>query len=129
MSVTDLIPVQYRMLAVLFAAAVALAAAAAAGAVINGWRMDGGHQHAIAAEKASYALLLGQYNDLKLKVGTQNAAIDLMAEKTKAAGERRELAEKFAAEAIKGTTARQAAARNSPATNCDGVLREAWGQK
>ncbi len=129
MSITDLIPVQYRMLTALIAVAVALSAAAAVGAVVNGWRMDGDHQRAIAAEKAAYAVLRGQYADLTLKVGAQNAAIDLMTEKTKAAGERRELAEKFAAEAIKGTTARQTSARASQAPNCDGVLREAWRQK
>jgi hypothetical protein len=52
-----------------------------------------------------------------------------MAASTKAADDRRDMAERFAASTIKATGARESAARASGATNCDGVLREAWGQK
>jgi hypothetical protein len=66
---------------------------------------------------------------LRASITIQNSAVDAMALSVAAADERRDLAERYAATAIKATGARQAAARASAATTCDGVLREAWGQR
>jgi hypothetical protein len=66
---------------------------------------------------------------LRASIDLQNSAVDAMAASTKAADDRRDMAERYAASAIKATGAREAAARASAATNCNGVLREAWGQK
>lgn len=66
---------------------------------------------------------------LRASINLQNSAVDAMALSVKAADERRDVAERYAVTAIKATGAREAAARASAATTCDGVLREAWGQK
>lgn len=66
---------------------------------------------------------------LRASVTIQNSAVDAMALSVAAADERRDVAERYAATAIKATGARQASARASAATTCDGVLREAWGQR
>lgn len=129
MSLTDMIPVQYRILAAMIALGVALAAAALAGATIEGWRLDGSHQREIATEKASYGLLLGQYNDLRVKTTEQNGAVSVLAEKTKSADERREVAEKYAAGLVQTTERRITEIKASKATTCDGVLRDAWGKR
>ena len=66
---------------------------------------------------------------LRASITIQNSAVDAMALSVKAADDRRDVAERYAVTAIKATGAREAAARASVATTCDGVLREAWGQK
>ncbi len=125
---TDLIPIQYRMMAAIIGVAVLAAASAVAGAVVEHWRMDAAGQHDIAAEKASYATLLAQHNALKLSTEKQNGAVNLLGAKTEAAEARSEQAEKLAASAIKSAAARVAAAKSSAATTCGGVLRETWGK-
>lgn len=66
---------------------------------------------------------------LRASITIQNSAVDAMALSVKAADDRRDVAERYAVTAIKATGAREAAARASAATTCDGVLREAWGQR
>lgn len=119
MSITDLVPVQYRMAAMLIGAAVALSASFGAGWAVNGWRMDGGHQRELAAEK-------GRYDLLTEKVREQNAAVATMSTLTVAADQRREVAERFASDVVKGIGRRSASVAASKETTCDGVLREAW---
>lgn len=110
-----IIPPQYR----LALGAAALILAAAGGAVVNGWRLDGAHQRALTAKQA-------EYDALASAVREQNRAVEKMGDATKAAVERRQTAEKFAATAIARAGARGAAAAASNATDCDGVLRENW---
>jgi opacity protein-like surface antigen len=129
MSVTDLIPVQYRVLSALIALAVAMAAAAAAAVVVEHWRMDGDMQRAIATEKASYAVLLAQHNALTISTTKQNGAVDLLAVKADAADQRRALAEKYAAGIIQTKNQRIAEILAGKATTCEGVLRESWGKR
>lgn len=66
---------------------------------------------------------------LRASIALQNSAMDEMAKRTKVADDRREVAERYTLIAIKAASAREAAARSSTATTCDGVLREAWGQR
>lgn len=116
----DLIPVQYRVIAAVAGAAIALGAAAAGGATINGWRLDSEHQRAMTEQK-------DRYDALADKIREQNRAVELMQKDTAAADERRKLAEQYAAGIINRIGNRTDAVNNSKATNCDGVLRDAWG--
>lgn len=116
----DLIPVQYRVIAAVAGAAIALGAAAAGGATINGWRLDAEHQRAMTEQK-------DRYDALSDKVREQNRAVELMQKDTAAADDRRKLAEQYAAGIINRIGTRTDAVNNSKATNCDGVLRDAWG--
>lgn len=99
---------------------VAMVLAAGAGAVTNGWRLDAAHQRAMTAKQ-------GEYDQLADKVREQNRGIERLAATTAAADERRKLAESYAADITKriGNRARDVA--NSTATDCNGVLKEAWG--
>ncbi|MFZ3289250.1 MAG: hypothetical protein WA191_20720 [Telluria sp.] len=117
----NLIPPQYRLLASLAALAVALAGSAAAGAVINGWRLDGDHQRALAENKK-------EYDGLADQVREQNRAVDALAAASKTADQRRQVAETYTASIIAGLDRRSAAVAGSKAADCDGVLREAWGK-
>jgi len=114
-----IIPPQYRLAAGAFALTLGLVGAAAAGAVVNGWRLDGAHQRALASEK-----------DLRVAaqklVTEQSAAVDKLGAEKRAADERRQVAEKFAASAIARTQTRAAAVAASQAPDCSGVMREAW---
>jgi hypothetical protein len=109
----------YRAMFIAAALGVALLAAAAGGAIVNGWRLDGAHQRALATKQ-------GEYDALASTVREQNRAVDALAAAKVAADERRQLAEKLAAGAIARAGARGAAAASSKATDCDGVMREAW---
>jgi hypothetical protein len=82
-------------------------------------------------DKAEVALRAEQGTSAALRAGItlQNSAVDAMALSVKAADDRRDVAERYAVTAIKATGAREVAARTSAATTCDGVLREAWGQR
>lgn len=111
-----LISPQYRLML----GAAALIVAAAGGAVVNGWRLDGAHQRALAAKQS-------EYDALASAVREQNHAVEAMGAAKVAADGRRQLANKLAASAIARAGARGAAAAASKATDCDGVLREAWG--
>lgn len=115
----DLIPLQYRLIASVIALAVALALAAAGGWFVNGWRLDGQHQRAMSDKQSDLVAEQG-------KVREQNHAVDLMAKSTEAADLRRKQAERFAADAIRRIDSRSESVSKSDATNCDGVLREAW---
>lgn len=117
---TDLIPVQYRIIAMVIGAAIVLTAAAAGGAAVNGWRLDGEHQRAMATEKE-------RYDDLYTKVLEQNRAVDALNASTKAADDRRKLAEGYAATLLVRINNRDQAVATSTATTCDGVLKDAWG--
>jgi siroheme synthase len=84
---------------------------------------------ALTQARADLVAEQGVSAELRASIDLQNSAVDAMAASTKAADDRRDMAERYAASAIKATGAREAAARASAATNCDGVLREAWGAK
>jgi len=114
-----IIPPQYRLAAGAAALALALTGAAAAGAVFNGWRLDGAHQHALTAEKDRRVAV-------EKLLAEQSAAVDKLGAEKRAADERRQVAEKFAASAIARTQTRAAAVAASQAPNCSGVMREAW---
>jgi septal ring factor EnvC (AmiA/AmiB activator) len=122
----ELIPAPYRLLAHLVLAAVLLAGAAAAGAVINGWRLDGAHQRALADKDKTITQQALDYAELKAKVADQNHKIEALEAKSTAANDRRKVAEQFAASAIKRLDTREAVVANSKATDCAGVLKEAW---
>lgn len=112
----DLIPPQFRLLAI----AIALLAAAAGGAVLNGWRLEGAHQRALSDKDRQIAAL-------RTAIADQNHAVEALGAAKTAAEERRQVAEKFAASAIARTEGRSAAVAASKAPDCAGVMREAWG--
>lgn len=111
---------KYKIIACVILFVVAMAGAAAAGAAINGWRLDAHHQLEMTAEKA-------RYDDLSDKVREQNRAVEVLHASTEAADQRRELAENYAAGILQRLGTRDQKVANSTATNCDGVLKEAWG--
>lgn len=113
------IPPWVKPLVIGVAVVAALGAAAGGGAAINGWRLDADHQRAMTAEKA-------RYDELSDKVREQNRAVEALGAAKQAADGRRELAERYAAGIIGRIGTREQAVANSQATNCDGVLRDAW---
>lgn len=116
----DVTLTRFRLAAGAAALVLAMAGAAAAGAVVNGWRLDGAHQRALAAEQ-------GKRAGVERKLLEQSAAVDKLGAEKVAADERRRVAEKFAAAAIARAKDRGAAVAASQAPDCDGVMREAWG--
>jgi len=116
-----LIPPQYKLVAGAAALVLALAGAAATGAVANGWRLAAGHQRALAIE-------IGKRAAVEKQLLEQSAAVNKLGDERRAADERRQVAEKFAAAAIARTQSRSAAVTASQAQDCDGVMREAWGR-
>ena len=110
---------EYQLAAAAGAVILALSGAATVGAVVNGWRLDGAHQRALAAEKG------GRVAAEKL-LDEQSAAVDKLGAEKRAADERRQVAEKFAASAIARAKDRSAAVAASQAPDCSGVMREAW---
>jgi uncharacterized protein YejL (UPF0352 family) len=117
--VIDVTLTKYKLAAGVAAVVLALASAAAAGAVANGWRLDGVHQRALAIEQARRAAV-------ELRLLEQSAAVDKLGAEKVAADERRQVAEKFAAAAVSRAQSRGAAVAVSRAPDCDGVMREAW---
>jgi len=115
----DIALTKYRLAAGALTAILVLIGAAAAGAVVNGWRLDGVHQRALALEKEKRVAA-------EKLLAEQSAAIDKLGAERLAADERRQVAEKFAAAAIARTKDRAAAVAASKAPDCDGVMREAW---
>jgi hypothetical protein len=116
----DLIPIQYRMLAVVVSFIATMVLAAGTGWVINGWRLEAAHRAALAeAEK--------RYTDLASHVQEQNAAVQAMGIEAAEADKRRALAEHYAASVIDDTGRRSRRVRESTAKDCSGVLSEAWG--
>jgi len=115
----DITLTKYRLAAGAAALALVLAGAAATGAVVNGWRLDGAHQRALASEKDKRVAV-------EKLLAEQSAAVDKLGAATRAADERRQVAEKFAASAIARTGSRAAAVAASQAPDCSGVMREAW---
>ncbi len=113
------IPPHYRLAASALALTLALAGAAAAGAVVNGWRLDGSHQRALASE-------IDKRIAAERKLDDQVAAVARLGDAKAAADERRQVAEKFAAAAIARAKDRGAAVAASQAPDCSGVMREAW---
>lgn len=97
-----------------------LVGAFAAGALVNGWRLDAGHAK-------EFATLTKERNDLADKIREQNHAVDTMKTLSEAADSRRKLAEEMSKAAIAKIGSRTDAVASSNATNCDGVLHEAWG--
>ncbi len=116
----DVTLTRFRLAAGAAALVLAMAGAAAAGAVVNGWRLDGAHQRALTAEQ-------GKRASVEKQLIEQSAAVDKLGAEKVAADERRQVAEKFAAAAIARVKDRGAAVAASQAADCDGVMREAWG--
>lgn len=114
-----LVPPQYRLAAGALALTLVLAVAAGAGAVVNGWRLDGVHQRALASE-------IDKRIAAERKLDDQLAAVARLGDAKAAADERRQVAEKFAASAIARTQTRAAAVAASQAPDCSGVMRGAW---
>jgi len=114
-----IIPPQYRLAAAALVLIMMVVGAAAAGAVVNGWRLDGAHQRALTSEK-------GKRIAVETLLAEQSAAVDKLGAEKRAADERRQVAEKFAASAIARTQTRAAAVATSQAPDCSGVMREAW---
>lgn len=102
--------------------AIVLAGAFGAGWMVNGWRLTAGHAREIAA-------LTSESTNLKAKIQTQNFAVDVLNERKNAADERRRLAEVLTKAAQVGLQNRADQVAASKATDCDGVLREAWGAR
>jgi hypothetical protein len=115
-----LIPEPYQLLARLALAAVLLAGAAAGGAIVNGWRLDGVHQRALAAKDR-------RIGELQAAISDQNRAVEAMKLQSEAADQRRQVAEKYAADVIQRIRTRDEVVATSKATDCAGVLKEAWG--
>lgn len=122
MNPIDITLTKWKVIAGCIALLVALAAAAAGGATVNGWRLDADHQRAMTAEK-------GRYDALADQVREQNRAVEVLGASTKAAQEKADLAQHYAAGLAAMVDRRAAAVAASQATNCDGVLRDAWGWK
>lgn len=114
-----IIPPQYRLAAGALALTLVLASAVGAGAVVNGWRLDAVHQRALASEKSKRTAV-------ETLLAEQSAAVDKLGAEKRAADERRQVAEKFAASAIARAKDRGAAVAASQAPDCSGVMREAW---
>lgn len=102
-------------------AAALLIGSALAGAMVNGWRLDGEHQRALSAERAHYA-------ELQAKVNAQNAAVQAMGIQAAEADKRRALAESMAKTVLGSIDKRAAAVKASQAPDCAALLRESWGQ-
>lgn len=115
----NLIPVKYRLLAQVVALLASLAASALAGAVVNGWRLEGAHEEALRAKETAYGAL-------KDKVGEQNLAVGVLSARAEEAEKRRALAQTYAESVLGQIGSRSAAVMASKAADCDGVLREAW---
>ena len=113
---------KYKVATGLVVLALLMAGSAAAGAIVNSWRLDGDHQRDLA-EKTR------RITELEASVKDQNHAADLLQAKKDAADERRQVAETFAADALRRLGGRADVVANSRATNCDGVLKEAWGAR
>lgn len=111
-----------RLIGGLILLAIALAAAGAAGWLVNGWRLDGDHQRALAAKDAAY-------NELASHSQAQNAAVQALGIERQAADDRGKLAMQYADRFARQLGDRAAAVRNSQEKDCAGVLREAWGAK
>jgi septal ring factor EnvC (AmiA/AmiB activator) len=127
MKMLSWIPEPYQLMARLALAAVLLAGAATAGAVVNGWRLDGAHQHALADKDKTIAQKDREYGELEAKVSDQNHQIEALQARSTAADDRRKVAEQFAADTLKRIGTREEVVANSKAIDCAGVLKEAWG--
>jgi hypothetical protein len=103
----------------LIAAGLALAIGFGGGWLVNGWRLSGAHQAAIAAMQ----------KDIDLRdesIREQNKGVEAARAATASADERRKVAEKYAIGVIRRIDDQAAAVAASAQTTCDGVLREAW---
>jgi hypothetical protein len=110
---------QARLAAGLAGLVLALAGAVVGGSIVNGWRLDAAHQRSLASEVSKRA-------GVEKELLEQSAAVDKLGAEKRAADERRQVAEKFAAAAIARAQSRGAAVAASQAPDCDGVMREAW---
>lgn len=113
-------PLSINPLHMLGAGAIALAIGFGGGWLVNGWRLDGSHQREMTKVTADLAAE-------QSKVREQNHAVDILRNNTEAADTRRQQAEKFASDALKRIDSRTGGVASSQAPDCDGVLREAWG--
>lgn len=95
---------------------------AAAGAFVNGWRLEAIHLAEMSKKDS-------RISELEAAIGKQNSATELLEAASKAADERRLMAESMAADAMRRLGNRADVVANSRATSCDGVLKEAWGTR
>jgi hypothetical protein len=126
-AILKLIPEPYRIAAAGILAAILLASAFTAGAVVNGWRLDGAHQRALAAKDETIGEKVKLIGELETAISNQNHAVALMQAQAASADERRRVAEQFASGTINRLGSLEEMIAGSKATSCDGVLREAWG--
>ena len=94
----DLIPAQYRIVALGVALAVACAASAAGGAVVAGWKADADHSEVLQDLNGQIQQLKDDKHELELSIAKQNTAIEVAKAKTDAATEAKAAAEKHAEE-------------------------------
>lgn len=122
MNPIDITLTKWKVIGGCIALLMALAAAAVGGAEVNGWRLDAVHLRALATEK-------DRYDALAEKVREQSRAVEALGASTKVAQDQAELAKHYAAGLSTAIDRRAADVAASSATNCDGVLRAAWGRK
>ena len=122
MNLIDITLTKWKVIGGCIALLAALVAAAAGGATANGWRLDAAHQRAMTEEK-------DRYDALSAQVREQNRAVEVLRASTKAAQDKAVLAGRYAASLATVVDRRVSAVAASKATNCDGVLRDAWGWK
>lgn len=122
MNPIDITLTRWKIIGGVVTLAISLITAAAGGAVVNGWRLDADHQRAMTAEK-------DRYDALADKVREQDRAVEALGASTKAAQAQADLAKRYNVSLAAALDRRAAAVTASKATNCDGVLRDAWGWK
>lgn len=122
MTITSLIPPQYRLAAALTLVVTLCLASAAVGAVVATWRADAGHAAEVAA-------LQRELSDLKLATANQNAAVDVLQAKTEAAEQASDAAQRRLAQAMDLARLRIDEIDGITAKNCAGVLRQYWGMR
>jgi hypothetical protein len=97
-----------------------LAGAFCAGWAVNGWRLNAEHAEYVAASER----VIG---DLKSKIFTQNAAVDILQVRSQEANLRKKQAVEMNKATLAAMERRDAAVDGIPATDCDGILKAAHG--
>lgn len=93
--------------------------AAIGGWTVNGWRLNSSHAEALSEKNI-------QISDMEKKILTQNAAIDVLAEKKAALDEKRKIAESYNLQALKRIDSLVAEIAQSQDKDCETVLKGAW---
>lgn len=118
----DLIPIQFRLLAM----AGVLLATFLAGGVVGSWRAEAGfsdERQTCATDKATQA---GEISDLKLAISEQNGKVELLKAGTKAAEQARDKAQEYADTLAKFSKSRMDKLQAALAQTCGDVTRNYW---